>query len=45
MQKQGNLAEDPPLRPGDMLFVPKNRISKIKPFIPGASVGAMVNPY
>jgi polysaccharide export outer membrane protein len=45
MQKQGNLAEDPLLHPGDMLFVPKNRISKIKPFIPGASVGAMINPY
>jgi polysaccharide export outer membrane protein len=45
MQKQGNLHEDPQLHPGDMLFVPKNRLSKIKPFLPVASVGAMVPIY
>jgi polysaccharide export outer membrane protein len=45
MQKQGNLNEDPQLHPGDMLFVPKNRFSKIKPFLPGYSVGMMVQPY
>lgn len=39
MLQAGNLAEDPHLRPGDMLFVPKNVISKIKPFIPTASLG------
>jgi len=39
MEKQGNLSEDPSLHPGDMLFVPKNRYSKIKPFLPTASLG------
>jgi polysaccharide export outer membrane protein len=34
-----NLAEDPLLQPGDMLYVPKNAISKIKPFIPIPSIG------
>ena len=40
MLKQGDLGEDPMLRPGDQLFVPKNALSKIKPFIPNAGVGA-----
>jgi polysaccharide export outer membrane protein len=34
-----DLREDPELQPGDMLFVPKNTISKIKPFLPTSSVG------
>ena len=34
MLNSGNLAEDLHLQPGDMLYIPKNRISKIKPFIP-----------
>jgi polysaccharide biosynthesis/export protein len=42
MEKKGNLKEDPTLQAGDMLFVPKNRYSKIKPFIPGSSMGAFV---
>jgi polysaccharide biosynthesis/export protein len=29
-----NLSEDLQLHPGDMIYVPKNRLSKIKPFIP-----------
>ena len=45
MEKKGNLHEDPYLHPGDMLFVPKNRLSKIKPFLPTASMGTFVNPY
>lgn len=40
MQKRGDLHEDPTLRPGDMLIVPKNMISKIKPFIPNSGMGA-----
>lgn len=40
MMKQGKLGEDPTLRPGDQLFVPKNALSKIKPFIPNSGVGA-----
>lgn len=34
MLHEGNLREDPILQPGDMLYVPKNMISKIKPWIP-----------
>ena len=40
MQKNGNLSEDPFLHPGDMLFVPKNRMSKIDRFIPNLSMGS-----
>jgi protein involved in polysaccharide export with SLBB domain len=42
MEANGKLAEDPYIHSGDMLFVPKNRMSKISPFIPrtGASTGA-----
>ena len=42
MLNSGNLQEDPELKPGDMLFVPKNALSKIKPFIPTVSAGAYV---
>jgi polysaccharide export outer membrane protein len=44
MEKEGSLHEDPFLHPGDMLFVPQNTISKIKPYIPGSSVGTFINP-
>ena len=44
MMDSKNLQEDPELQPGDMLFVPKNAISKIKPFLPTSSVGAYYNP-
>ena len=44
MEKDGDLHEDPFLHPGDMLFVPQNALSKIKPFIPGSSMGAFINP-
>jgi polysaccharide biosynthesis/export protein len=39
-----SLSEDPELQPGDMLYVPKNRISKIKPFIPLPTVGVYASP-
>jgi len=45
MEKQGDLHEDPQLHPGDMLFVPKNRFSKVKAFLPTANMGAYVKPY
>jgi polysaccharide export outer membrane protein len=47
MEKQGNLKEDPFLRAGDMLFVPKNFMSKIRPFVPnsGVSVAAFNRQY
>jgi polysaccharide export outer membrane protein len=40
MEKEGDLHEDPLLHPGDMLFVPKNALSKIKPFLPYTGLGA-----
>jgi len=45
MQSQKNLREDPLLHTGDMLFVPKNRVSKLKPLFPSASLGAMTKTY
>lgn len=39
-----NLDEDPHLMPGDLVFVPQNRISKLQRFLPTASMGAFVNP-
>jgi polysaccharide export outer membrane protein len=44
MLSAGNLSEDLHLRPGDMIYVPKNAISKIKPFLPVPSVGAGIYP-
>ncbi|HLW87420.1 MAG TPA: polysaccharide biosynthesis/export family protein [Terriglobales bacterium] len=38
MQKNRDLSEDVHLRPGDMLFVPKNQLSKIQQWIPVYSV-------
>ena len=35
--------EDPELRPGDFLFVPQNRISKVERFVPFSSVGWLLN--
>jgi len=40
MEADRSLREDPFLHPGDMLFVPKNTLSKVKPFIPTANVGS-----
>ncbi len=45
MEKSGNLKEDPLLHPGDMLFVPKNTMSKIDKFFPSASMGTFFRPY
>jgi polysaccharide biosynthesis/export protein len=39
MENLRDLKEDPVLHPGDMLFVPKNRLSKVQPFIPTSNVG------
>jgi protein involved in polysaccharide export with SLBB domain len=44
MLKSGNLREDAHLRPGDMLYVPKNTLSKMKRFIPVATIGTYMNP-
>ena len=39
-----NLSEDVQLQPGDMLYVPQNALSKIRPFLPTSSMGAYLNP-
>lgn len=44
MMATANLQEDIHLQPGDMLFVPQNRMSKIKNLIPSSSVGASFRP-
>ncbi len=44
MEKEGDLSEDPLLHPGDMLFVPKNTLSKIDHFFPTASMGSFFQP-
>jgi len=44
MLKSGDLREDALLRPGDMLYVPKNTLSKVKRFIPIATVGTYFSP-
>lgn len=45
MLSAGNLSEDPHLRPGDMLYVPKSALAKVKPFIPVATVGTYIPMY
>jgi polysaccharide export outer membrane protein len=45
MLAAGNLGEDLHLRPGDMIYVPKNAISKIKPFLPVPGVGLYGSPF
>jgi polysaccharide export outer membrane protein len=40
MENSRNLKEDPVLHPGDMLFVPKNTLSKIDRVIPNLSMGS-----
>jgi len=37
MQNSHNLSEDVHLRPGDMVFVPKSKISKIQPYLPSTN--------
>ena len=44
MLKSENLHEDVFLKPGDMLYVPKNVISKIRPFIPYTNTGMVYTP-
>jgi polysaccharide export outer membrane protein len=39
-----NLEEDLELQPGDMLFVPQNRISKMRKFLPVASLSTFFTP-
>jgi polysaccharide export outer membrane protein len=43
MLKQSSLKEDAHLRPGDLIFVPENTISKIARFVSKASLSMYVN--
>jgi polysaccharide export outer membrane protein len=45
MLQAANLNEDLHLRPGDMLFVPKNAVSKIRPWIPYPTLGMYLNQF
>ena len=42
MESDKTLKEDPYLHPGDTVFVPKNRISKLKPYLPSFNTGAYI---
>lgn len=39
-----NLSEDLQIQPGDLIYVPQNHLSKLKPFLPTASMGAFLGP-
>jgi polysaccharide export outer membrane protein len=39
-----NLSEDIRLQPGDLLYVPQNALSKIRPFLPTTGVSAYLGP-
>jgi polysaccharide biosynthesis/export protein len=40
--KDRNLSEDIEVQPGDLVYVPQNALSKIRPFLPSSSMGAFV---
>jgi len=42
--KERNLSEDLQVQPGDLVFVPQNQLSKIRPFLPTSSMGAFLGP-
>jgi len=42
MLANGNLAEDIHIRPGDLIYVPKNALSKIRQFIPNMGMGMTI---
>jgi polysaccharide export outer membrane protein len=42
MLTKGNLGEDVHLRPGDLIYVPKNGLSKIREFIPNMGMGMTI---
>jgi len=45
MYAKKNLSEDYVLRPGDTIFVPKNAISKITPYLPIAGMFVYLTPF
>jgi len=44
MLQSRDLSEDAHLRPGDMIFVPQNSISKIQRYLPTTSMGVYADP-
>jgi polysaccharide biosynthesis/export protein len=44
MLGNGDLHEDTHLNPGDMVYVPKNGISKVRRYLPVATMGSYFNP-
>ncbi len=44
MMSARSLAEDLHMKPGDLLFVPQNTISKLRKFLPGSSLSMYLNP-
>jgi len=44
MLKSRNLTEDVHLKPGDLLYVPQNTISKIRRYLPTSNLSTYVNP-
>ena len=45
MYASRDLSEDPVLRPGDTVFVPKSVMGKVAPFIPKPGIGLYFNPF
>jgi polysaccharide export outer membrane protein len=45
MYSSKNLSEDYLLRPGDTVFVPRNIMSRLKPFLPTTGLGLYLNPF
>jgi len=44
MLQSHNLSEDAHLRPGDIIYVPQNAISKIRKYLPTTSMGMYADP-
>ena len=44
MLQSHDLSEDAHLRPGDMIYVPQNAISKIRKYLPTSSMGVYADP-
>jgi hypothetical protein len=44
MLNSRDLREDLHLRPGDFVYVPQNRISKIRKYVPASTMSWYLNP-
>jgi polysaccharide export outer membrane protein len=45
MYAKRNLHEDPILRPGDTIYIPKSTLGKLEPILSKVSMGVFLNPY